>query len=165
MAHADDKKLIERCRVRDNPRCPELKHFGTIFDCQDAVRQAWEHPLLRRRRKVMQVVIWFAAIFICLTVQAYTTSMVALLLVVGVFGVAVILTQHHTWFREPLQRSLREQLVSRGVPICLECGYDLRGQTTPRCPECGTAYDAAIPSSIDERLTVPSENKQTVLTK
>jgi hypothetical protein len=144
MAQADDRKLIERCTVRDNPRFPELRHFGTVFDCQDAVRQAWEQPVLRRRRKVMQVVIWCTAVAICLTVQTYTSSIIALLLVVGVFGVAVALSQHHAWFRGPLQRSLREQLLTRGVPICVECGYDLRGQTTPRCPECGSPCDAAI---------------------
>ena len=25
---------------------------------------------------------------------------------------------------------------------CQQCGYDLRGQTLPRCPECGTEFDA-----------------------
>ena len=29
---------------------------------------------------------------------------------------------------------------------CATCGYDLRGQVEPRCPECGTAFDpGAIP--------------------
>lgn len=46
--------------------------------------------------------------------------------------------------RHRLDRSLREQLVQRGVPICLECGYDLRGQTEARCPECGTAFDPTL---------------------
>ncbi|MGB0717454.1 MAG: hypothetical protein ACPGXK_16375, partial [Phycisphaerae bacterium] len=50
-------------------------------------------------------------------------------------------------FRKPLQRSLRETLRRHGVPICLGCGYDLRGhdqadrdssiEESPRCPECG----------------------------
>jgi hypothetical protein len=26
---------------------------------------------------------------------------------------------------------------------CRQCGYDLRGQTVPRCPECGQEFDAA----------------------
>lgn len=25
--------------------------------------------------------------------------------------------------------------------ICVKCGYDLRGQVVPRCPECGLAFD------------------------
>ncbi len=43
-------------------------------------------------------------------------------------------------FRKPARRFLREHLNERGFNLCLECGYDLRGQTTPRCPECGTAF-------------------------
>lgn len=30
---------------------------------------------------------------------------------------------------------------------CKRCHYDLRGQITPRCPECGTHYDVADPNS------------------
>lgn len=47
-------------------------------------------------------------------------------------------------FRRRIARSLREQLLDAGVPVCLACGYDLRGQVEPRCPECGRAFDPAI---------------------
>ncbi|UCG33887.1 MAG: hypothetical protein JSU68_04465 [Phycisphaerales bacterium] len=30
----------------------------------------------------------------------------------------------------------------RARRVCSECGYDLRGLTTARCPECGTPFDA-----------------------
>ena len=50
-----------------------------------------------------------------------------------------------TWFwRHRCQRFLRQQLVASGIPICLKCGYDLRGQTEARCPECGTPFDAKL---------------------
>lgn len=39
--------------------------------------------------------------------------------------------------RAAARRVLRHELAKRGIPICLHCGYDLRGQTEPRCPECG----------------------------
>jgi len=39
--------------------------------------------------------------------------------------------------RTRLRRELRKQLSDRGVLICLKCGYDLRGATSPRCSECG----------------------------
>ncbi|MBN1347708.1 MAG: hypothetical protein JXQ73_33785 [Phycisphaerae bacterium] len=42
--------------------------------------------------------------------------------------------------RSKVRVSLRRQLVERGIPICIRCGYDLRGQTEPRCPECGTPF-------------------------
>ncbi|MHC4442141.1 MAG: hypothetical protein ACYTF1_01565 [Planctomycetota bacterium] len=36
--------------------------------------------------------------------------------------------------------SLRRQLNEMGIPICVNCGYDLRGQKDNRCPECGTTF-------------------------
>ena len=49
--------------------------------------------------------------------------------------------------RTALSRELSEFIsecfhASRGRPHCLKCGYDLRGQTVPRCPECGAEFDA-----------------------
>lgn len=64
-------------------------------------------------------------------------------------------------FRPRIRRWLRRELIRRGVPVCLSCGYDLRGQVrveppprpwpkkpvehrfsahsqnVERCPECG----------------------------
>ena len=49
------------------------------------------------------------------------------------------------WFwRHRLRRFLRRQLLDRGIAICLKCGYDLRGQTEPRCPECGTPFGVEL---------------------
>lgn len=47
-------------------------------------------------------------------------------------------------FRAPVRRALRKELAERGVAICVECGYDLRGQPVPRCSECGTPFDERI---------------------
>ena len=43
-----------------------------------------------------------------------------------------------------IRKSLRRQLLEAGVPICLKCGYDIRGLSTPRCPECGGEFDPAL---------------------
>ena len=43
-------------------------------------------------------------------------------------------------FRHRTRHHLRERLVQLGVPICIPCGYDLRG-STDRCPECGTTFE------------------------
>ena len=42
-------------------------------------------------------------------------------------------------FKHRTRRHLRERLVQLGVPICIPCGYDLRG-SKERCPECGTEF-------------------------
>lgn len=43
-----------------------------------------------------------------------------------------------------LRADIRQQLLDAGVAVCLGCGYDLRGQTEPRCPECGQPFDPVI---------------------
>ena len=42
--------------------------------------------------------------------------------------------------RRWMRRYLRTYLNEHGVPICLNCGYDLRGLPESRCPECGTEF-------------------------
>ena len=54
-------------------------------------------------------------------------------------GVVVSLTAWRL-FRDRTRRHLRERLVQLGVPICIPCGYDLRG-SKERCPECGTTIE------------------------
>ena len=49
------------------------------------------------------------------------------------FGVAI-------WFtRRGIRRRLREQLAKKGIPVCIPCGYNLTGNESGVCPECGTA--------------------------
>lgn len=39
--------------------------------------------------------------------------------------------------RREIQIAVRRMLRERGLRVCMRCGYDLRGCTQPRCPECG----------------------------
>jgi hypothetical protein len=60
-----------------------------------------------------------------------------------IFGAIVgwLLVAGALWFgRKTIQRSLRRQLNEAELPTCMKCGYDLRGQIEPRCPECGTPF-------------------------
>lgn len=54
-------------------------------------------------------------------------------------------------FRRRIRRSLRQQLIEIHVPICLECGYDLRGQVEPRCPECGKPFNPNLLRAADDQ--------------
>jgi hypothetical protein len=47
-------------------------------------------------------------------------------------------------FHRRLTALVRKRLLELGIPICLHCGYDLRGQTEPRCPECGRGFDRKL---------------------
>ena len=39
--------------------------------------------------------------------------------------------------RRSVRRRVREELYELGVPVCTACGYDLTGNITGTCPECG----------------------------
>ena len=39
---------------------------------------------------------------------------------------------------------VRRHLQAKGILICVKCGYNLKGQTEPRCPECGVPFDAGL---------------------
>lgn len=59
------------------------------------------------------------------------------------FGVAWLFVPD--WLaNRSIRSALRTELIRIGVPVCLRCGYDLRGQAEPRCPECGTPFDPKL---------------------
>ena len=39
--------------------------------------------------------------------------------------------------RRRITQNLREQLIRRGLSTCRRCGYDLTGNVSGVCPECG----------------------------
>lgn len=49
--------------------------------------------------------------------------------------------------RRPMRLSLRRQLNTQGIPTCLHCGYDMTGNTSDLCPECGTEFKEEHQSS------------------
>lgn len=70
-------------------------------------------------------------------------------------GVLVLLLFHgyDMLWRRPALRLLRRRLNELGRPVCAQCGYDLRGQTEPRCPECGRPFDRGLlgPSTATDK--------------
>lgn len=55
----------------------------------------------------------------------------------GVFGGAHFCLWILRW---RIRRSLRLSLLASGVPVCLHCCYNVRGQSEARCPECGQEF-------------------------
>ncbi len=47
-------------------------------------------------------------------------------------------------------------LIERRTFRCTSCGYELRGLTENRCPECGTGFDPADQSEIAARVGRPA---------
>ena len=122
---------------------PELARFGS----EEARRRAFSAA---QRKIGLRAVLWFVMFFLLWAfflrhlkrssgvpewVELYVSpALTGLLVSVGLVWLG----------RRDIQRFLRKQLLERGVPICLRCGYDLRGQTEPRCPECGTPFEEAL---------------------
>jgi len=45
--------------------------------------------------------------------------------------------------RSTVRRDVRKLLHSDGIAICVPCGYDLTGNSSGKCPECGVAIAPA----------------------
>lgn len=58
--------------------------------------------------------------------------------------------------KRSLSRFLRRELLGRGVPICMGCGYHLIGLPGSDCPECGRPIDRGVRAILNTRGT-PTE--------
>lgn len=72
--------------------------------------------------------------------------------------VAVVVVGPVFLSRENIRHRLRRDLVNRGIAVCMACGYDLRGQREPRCPECGTPFDAKLLGESTKSTNVPGSD-------
>ena len=147
---AEHQKLIEMSKVRENAQLPEVQHFRNIFEYQDALKKAREDPQIRRRTKIAMTLNWIVVFGGAFAVVWLTGSYLAMLASAVALGGILVSVESRLLFRAGWQRSLRRQLVERGVPICLACGYDLRGQLEPRCPECGTPCAPSLLKAVQE---------------
>jgi hypothetical protein len=121
---------------------PELALFATETEAREALRHA--RSQLDRRNSF-----WLAALVLAGVIVVLILSLPYLGVPLSVLGPSRILVgigvgAMGSWmillpFRNAIRRSLRAQLVSNGVPICITCGYDLSHLSADRCPECGTA--------------------------
>lgn len=58
--------------------------------------------------------------------------------VIPLFLIPLLYARYRKWMRV----YLRQYLNDKGIAICRNCGYDLRGQVNPRCPECGAVFES-----------------------
>ena len=61
------------------------------------------------------------------------------------FPVAIPCAFFGYWLlRRHYPKLLRQELLDCGVPVCVHCGYLLKGSPGPTCPECGKAFDERV---------------------
>ncbi len=79
-----------------------------------------------RRRRVIGFIPWLVAVVLIVAVLRVSRYGTAITIVSLILSMHIILM--------PFSRAV---VLERGGFRCRECGYDLTGQTEPKCPECG----------------------------
>ncbi len=82
-----------------------------------------------------------------LLMSPWSTRAATFVMICGYFVIRSFLV------RREMPRSLRNQLLDLGVPICVKCGYDQRTlpSATARCPECGRELDPRAIKALQDR--------------
>lgn len=125
---------------------PDLKRVDAKADRRELWRTAY-NPVLKSvaywliaivaqilGQAVFRFVTWQCAPFI----GAYAVWLRLLAPGIGAM-VAGVLT---LWLvRRRITLNVRQQLMERGLPTCLACGYDLTGNVSGACSECGTSTE------------------------
>jgi len=133
---------------------PEMALFETDAERKAALKSVQRHLFGRNWR------FWLYGLAVLIITAAAAPSVVQVVLGYGTrWGVSTWITAPllvlalitvYYWgigmlWERSVQRFLRDRLRAAGVPVCLGCGYDLRGTEAPRCPECGRT-DAILPT-------------------
>jgi hypothetical protein len=85
------------------------------------------------------------------------------LLLNGLFSFLLVIVLGGIAMRMIMGKEIRRQLNRIAGPICIQCGYDLRGCADQRCPECGEMVEI-ITVDRDYRSSVLLERVSMVLT-
>lgn len=123
---------------------PELGFFASDMERRQALKAG--QRALRRSWRFWLATIAFSMVHACIMltvlvvgipwVSGYLPKWLEAALLSAAVGLGIGFTFQYLW-RKPVQGMLREHLLAAGVPICIACGYDLRGNTSGICPECG----------------------------
>lgn len=58
----------------------------------------------------------------------------------------------YVWlYRKRIHQLVRQRLIDCGIPVCMDCGADLRDETEPQCPLCAREFDLSLLSLTPEQ--------------
>ena len=109
---------------------PELDHLDPEQRAKVLSRAPWwTYPLIIGRSFAPGAIV--IPLGLCCTVHLAITIPVAVGLAFWMY------LRQINRLRTEMRAEIMEQYIGDRPPICLECGYDLRGSAADRCPECG----------------------------
>ncbi len=126
----------------------DLRQFPSVKDAENAVNDG--HRQLLRIPSFWLVLLASTLVAAITGVAIFVAIGRWLLLASGMFGLfiyavtaglgfSVPIELVATWlWRRRFRRFLRERLIVLGVPVCINCGYNLTGNESGKCPECAT---------------------------
>jgi len=123
---------------------PELMWFRTPAEARIALRRAkselnWNLPFILALVLVLVPLAIIAPLLLpTLGVPLAWRGWIRFGIILGAISSSWVLTW---FFRRSVRRSLRMQLVSLGVPICIACSYNLAHCQSEHCPECGSIIE------------------------
>ncbi len=117
---------------------PELNHL-TEEQKQQVIRSAVTGKVRRALAfKVVAAGVFFGGISAAVFANWAAVAMGAVAAVLfGAFIGALTFQVEMTDIRLTLRRFLFEHFRGEKLPVCFRCGYNLTGNPTDRCPECG----------------------------
>jgi hypothetical protein len=140
--------FLVRRMLRDLPEIRQIADEELRNHIVYSVRESFE---LSGGKKVLAAVLPFALfiaadwVLSCLTTpdRLRSGSLGCLMLHIAGLGclVPVVTILEYRVARKELRRFVWRRCAQHGVLVCMHCGYDLRGQTVCRCPECGKPFD------------------------
>lgn len=140
------REVVEGAEPRWRSKFPELDRFTSTEDEQVAWARASRLAFQPVDFVILSIILFVPAFGVFLWRSGWgqisyvmITATIIAEIGAGLFATLVVPLVS----RGVMRRSLRRSLNGCGIPTCIGCGYDLTGNMSGTCPECGRRPEAA----------------------
>lgn len=135
--------------VRDLPEtylfADDEKHEKAIRDLEKS-EPTW-HGILHAIILLVAILIFMESVWFRLSIPPWIKSWLS-----PIIPAFVMIAYSVYWQRRRAAMFFRNRLLRDGVPVCIKCGYCLRGLLSDRCPECGKEMDERVRALIRREM-------------